>query len=108
MAEASYNLARREMPSPKKCYVYAYLKSASQKGGDNFEIRTPKYSHSNAKYMLVKLVNRAIGMLQSDHEVLLKNFQITFNFIEIPAGGSASVSRDKSSILNKTSVNKNK
>ena len=56
--------------------------------------------------MLVQLVNRTTELLQSDHEVLLKHFQITFNFLEIPAGGSASVSRDKSIILNKTSVNK--
>ena len=56
--------------------------------------------------MLVQPVNRAIEMLQSDREVLLKHFQITFNFIEIPAGGSASVSRDKLSIINKTSVNR--
>ena len=39
LVEASYNIARRVMPSPKKFYVYAYLKFASQKRGDNFEIR---------------------------------------------------------------------
>ena len=81
-----------------------YLKFASQKGGNNFEIRTSKFLHSNAKDMLVQLVNRAIEMRQSGHEVLLKNSQI--NFMEIPAGGSASVSRDTLSILDKTAVNK--
>ena len=53
--------------------------------------------------MVVQIVGRA---LQSDHEVLLKDFQITFNFLEIPEGGSRNVSRDKLSILNKASVNK--
>ena len=106
LVEASYNIARREMPSPNKFYVYACLKFASLKGGDDFEVRASKFLYSNAKDMLVQLVNRASELLQSDHEVLLKNFQITLFFMAIPAGGSASVSRDKSSILNKTSVNK--
>jgi hypothetical protein len=40
-------------------------------------------------------------LLQSDHVVLLKDFQITFNLIEIPNGGAfATTSRDKLSILN--------
>ena len=74
LAEASDNIARREMPSPKKFYVYAYLKFASLKGGDDFEVRASKFLYSNAKDMLVQLVNRATELLQSDHEVLLKKF----------------------------------
>ena len=54
--------------------------------------------------MLVQIVGRSSDFIQSDHEVLLKDFQITFNFIEIPEGGSATISRDKLSILNKTFV----
>ena len=69
-------------------------------------MRGSKFTNKNTKYMLVQIVGRSSDFLQSDHEVLLKDFQITFNFIEIPEGGSATVSRDKLSILNKTSVNK--
>ena len=95
------------MPSPKKYEVYTYLKFPSQKGGDDFEVRGSKFTNKNTKDMLVQIVGRSSDFLQSDHEVLLKDFQITFNFIEIPeGGGSATISRDKLSILNKTSVNK--
>ena len=45
-------------------------------------------------------------LLQSDHEALLKDFQITFNCIGTPDGGASSASREKLSILNKTSVNR--
>ena len=77
LVEASYNIARREMPSPRKFYVYAYLEFASQGViALNIEDRASKLSYNNAKYMLVQLVNRAIEMLQSDHEVLLNNFKL--------------------------------
>ncbi len=58
--------------------------------------------------MLVQVVSRATDLLQSDHEVLLTNFQITFNFIDIPTGvaGDATTSRERLSLLNKTSVNR--
>ena len=58
--------------------------------------------------MLAQIVGRSSDFLQSDHEVLLKDFQIPLDFIEIPEGGSgtATVSRDKLSIMHKTSVNK--
>jgi len=45
-------------------------------------------------------------LLQSDHEVKLKDFKASFNFMNIPEGGCGSVCRDKLSILNKTSVNR--
>jgi len=106
LIDNSYKVARREMAYGKKFHVYTYLKFASQKGGDDFEVRTTKFNGKAYKDMLVQVVDRAIELLQSDHEVLLKDFQITFNFIEIPSGSaSATVSRDKLSILNKTSVN---
>jgi hypothetical protein len=106
LVENSYKVARREMPSPKKFQVYAYLKFPSQQGGDDFEARTVRFSQGDAKDMLVQIVNRTMDLLQSDHEVLLKDFQITFNFIEIPEGGAACVLRDEMSILNKKSVNR--
>ena len=56
--------------------------------------------------MLFHIAGRSSDFLQSDHGILLRDFQITFNFIVIPESGSATVSRDKLSILNKTSVNK--
>ena len=106
LIENSYKVARREIPYGKKFQVYTYLKFASQKGGDDFEVRSTKFTNKAYKEMLVQVVDRAMELLQSDHEVLLKDFQITFNFIEIPDGGASSVSREKLSILNKTSVNR--
>ena len=108
LIESAFRVAQREMPSPKKYEVYTYLKFPNQKGGNDFEMRGSKFTNKNTKDMSVQIVGRSSDFLQSDHEVLLKDFQITFNFIEIPEGGSgtATVSRDKLSILNKTSVNK--
>ena len=108
LVENPFRVAQREMPSPKNYEVYAYLKSPSQKGGDDFEARGTKFTNKATKDMLVQIVSRASELLQSDQEVLLKDFHITFNFIEIPEGGSgtATVSRDKLSILNKKSVNR--
>ena len=103
LVENSYMVARREIASGVKFQVYTYLNFASQSGGDDFEVRTTKYTNSTAKSMLVEVVGRAIELLQSDHEVLLKDFKITFNFIEIPSGSGhyATASRDRLSILNK-------
>ena len=56
--------------------------------------------------MLGNVLHKAKELLQSDHEVKLKHFMASFNFINIPEGGARSVCRDKLSILNKTSVNK--
>ena len=98
----SYKVARREIATGVKFQVYTYLNFASQSGGDDFEVRTTKYTNDSANNMLVEVVGRAVELLQSDHEVLLKYFSTTFNFIEIPSGAShASVSRDQLSILNK-------
>jgi len=78
LVENSFRVAQREMPSPKKYEVYAYLKFPSQKGGDDFEARGTKFTNKTTKDMLVQIVSRASELLQSDHEVLLKYFQITF------------------------------
>ena len=51
--------------------------------------------------MLGDVIHKAKELLQSDHEVKLKNFMASFNFISIPEGGARSVCRDKLSILNK-------
>ena len=101
LVENSYKVARREIATGVKFQVYTYLNFASQSGGDDFEVRTTKYTNASAKNMLVEVVGRAVELLQSDHEVLLKDFRITFNFIDIPSGsGHASVSRVRLSILN--------
>ena len=105
LIQNSYRVARREMPSGTHFQVYASLKFPSQTG-DEFHVTTTKYTHKTYKDMFVKLLNRASELLQSNHEVLLKDFQITFNFIEIPHGSASTVSRDRLSILNKTSVNR--
>ncbi len=103
----SYRVARREMTSGTHFQVYASLNFPSETGND-FHVTTTKYTHKTYKDMFVQLVNRASELLQSNHDVLLKDFQITFNFIEIPhgSGGTATVSRDRLSILNKKSVNR--
>ena len=56
--------------------------------------------------MLGNVIHKAKELLQSDHEVKLKDFEASFNFINIPEGGARSVCRDKLGILNKTSVNR--
>ena len=106
LIENSNKVARREMPSGTPFQVYTSLKFPSQTG-DNFHVTTTKYTHKLYKEMFVQLVRRASELLQSSHEALLKDFQITFSFIEIPHGsGSATTSRERLSILNKQSVNR--
>ena len=60
-------VAWREVATGVKFQVYTYLNFASQSGGDDFEVRTTKYTNSTAKSMLVEVVGRAIELLQSDH-----------------------------------------
>ena len=108
LVENAYKVARREIATGAQFQVYTYLNFASQSGGNDFEVRTTKYTNASAKNMLVEVVGRAVELLQSDHEVLLKDFRITFNFIEIPSGSGhyATASRDRLSILNNKSVNR--
>ena len=96
-------VARREIASGVKFQVYTYLNFASQSEGDDFEVRTTKYTNATAKSMLVEVVGRAIELLQSDHAILIEDFKITFNFIEIPSGSGhyATASHGRLSILNK-------
>ena len=56
--------------------------------------------------MLGNVIHKAKELLQSDHEVKLKDLQASYNSISIPQGGARSVCRDKLSILNKTSANR--
>ena len=90
----------------KNYKVYTYLHFPSQQGGDDFEVRSNTFDKADSYRMLGDVIYKARELLQSDHEVKLKNFQVSFNFIGIPEGGARSVCRDKLSILNKKSVNK--
>ena len=69
LVENSFRVAQREMPSPKKYEVYAYMKFPSQTGGDDFEVRGSKFTNKATKDMLVQIVRRAAELLQSDHEI---------------------------------------
>ena len=108
MVENSFKVGMREIATSVNIQVYTYLNFTRQDGGDDCKVRTTKYTNASAKNMLVAVVGRAVELLQSDHEVLLKDFRITFNFIEIPSGSGhyATASRDRLSILNKKSVNR--
>ena len=90
----------------KNYKVYTYLHFPSQQGGDDFEVRSNTFDKADSYRMLGDVIYKARELLQSDHEVKLKDFQVSFNFIGIPEGGARSVCRDKLSILNKKSVNK--
>ena len=83
------------MPSGKPFQVHTTVKFPSQKGSDDFHVASTKYTHKAYKDMFVQLVQRITELLQSDHDVLLKDFQISFNFIEIPHGSSAIVSHGR-------------
>ena len=90
----------------KNYKVYTYLHFPSQQGGDDFEVRSNTFDKADSYMMLGNVINKAKDLLQSDHEVKLKDFKVSFNFLKIPDGGARSVCRDKLSILNKTSVNR--
>ena len=90
----------------KNYKVYTYLHFPSQQGGDDFEVRSNTFDKADSYMMLGNVIHKAKELLQSDHEVKLKDFQAAFNFSNIPEGGARSVCRDKLSILNKTSVNR--
>ena len=90
----------------KNYKVYTYLRFPSQQGGDDFEVEGSTFDKADSYRMLGDVIHKAKELLQSDHEVKLKNFMAAFNFINIPEGGARSVCLDKLSILNNKSVNR--
>ena len=82
--------------------VYTYLHFPSQQGGDDFEVRSNTFDKVDSGMMLGNVIHKAKELLQSDHEVKLKDFKASFNFMNIPEGGCGSVCRDKLRILKKT------
>ena len=103
LLERAFNEAKRKISYTYK--VYTYMRFPSQQGGDDFEVRSNTYAKADAYRMLGDVVNKARDLLQSDHEVRLKDFNVSFQFLKVPAGGAWSVSRERSDILKKTSVN---
>jgi len=103
LLERAFNEAKRKISYTYK--VYTYMRFPSQQGGDDFEVRSNTYAKADAYRMLEDVVNKARDLLQSDHEVRLKDFNVSFQFLKIPAGGAWSVSRERSDILKKKSVN---
>ena len=103
LLERAFNEAKRKISYTYK--VYTYMRFPSQQGGDDFEVRSNTYAKADAYRMLGDVVNKARDLLQSDHEVRLKDFNVSFQFLKIPAGGAWSVSRERSDILKKKSVN---
>ena len=95
----------KKLIKDKNYKVYTYLKFPSQKGGEDFGVRGNMFDKADTHMMLGAVLHKAKELLQSDHEVKLKDFMASFHFIKIPDGGARSVCRDKLSILNKTSVN---
>ena len=75
--------------------VYTYLHFPSQQGGDDFEVRSNTFDKADSGMMLGNVIHKAKELLQSDHEVKLKDFKASFNFMNIPEGGCRSVCRDK-------------
>ena len=63
----------------KNYKVYTYLRCASQKGLDDFEVRSHAVDKADSYGMLCELVDKATNMLQSDHEVKLNGFMASFN-----------------------------
>jgi hypothetical protein len=103
LLEKAYHEAKKRISYTYK--VYAYMKFPSQHGGDDFEVRSSTYNKADAYRMLGDVIHKARDLLQSDHDVKLKDFHASFQFIKVPAGGTWSVSRERSDILKKTSVN---
>ena len=103
LLERAINEAKRKISYTYK--VYTYMRFPNQQGGDDFEVRSNTYAKADAYRMLGDVVSKAKDLLQSDHEVKLKDFRVSFQFLKIPAGGAWSVSRERSDILKKKSVN---
>ena len=85
----------------KNYKVYTYLNFPSQQGGDDFEVRSNTFDKADSYRMLGDVSHKTKELLQSDHEVKLKNFMASLDFISIPEGGARSVCRDNLSLLNK-------
>ena len=64
----------------KNYKVYTYLRFPSQQGGDDFEVKGSTFDKADSYMMLGDVIHRAEELLQSDHEVKLKNFMASFNF----------------------------
>ena len=65
-----------EQITDKNYNVYTYLRFPSQQGGDDFEVRSNTFDKVDSYRMLSNVVEKAKELLQSDHEVKLKNSKL--------------------------------
>ena len=71
--------------------IYTYMQFPSHQGGDDFEVRSNTYDKEHSYKMLADVVDKAKELVQSDREVKLKDFMVSFNIVRIPDGGARSV-----------------
>ena len=98
--------AKKEIPSDANYSTYGQCKFKVT-GDQEINVTTKPQSRKKKPLMWAELRNKIIGTLQSDTTIDVSSLKFIFHFFIIPKGGaSATTSRDKLSIYNKTSVNK--
>ena len=105
----AYSLAKKQIPTTENYSVYGEcsFKAESDDGSiDKYDVTSKKQNKKSEALMYTHLRQRIYAVIQSDQRILMSSINFTFHFVIIPSGGAASVSRDKVSILNKTSVNR--
>ncbi len=80
------------------------LKFKKNDNGDPVEASTNKYDKGNEEEMINDVLHKIEWQIQSATTVLLKDLEISFNYIEIPTGGAYTTSTAREDILNKYSV----
>ena len=107
----SYLKAKKDVPKGSEFNTYAQVDFKFVVGGDDemegMSATTIPQPRKKAALVWAELRDKIFSRIQSNRAIDPKSLNFTFHFINVPSGGSgATVSREKLSILNKTSVNK--
>ena len=107
----SYLKAKQDVPKGSEFNTYAQVDFKFVVGGDDemegMSATTIPQPRKKEALVWAELRDKIFARIQSNRAIDPKSLNFTFHFINVPSGGSgATVSREKLSILNKTSVNK--
>ena len=100
----AYYRVLRLLPKRTPFYFYTEMNLGKRVGQKN--LTSNSYTFKQPAEWAKHVAKQIEMALQSDETVTLKEMEITFHFFMVPAGGksNSTQSRDRESILNKTSV----
>jgi len=104
----AFQLARKEISDTTNYYVYGectYNADNEDGSTSKYNVTRRKENKQHVAKMYSHLRERIYAVIQSGQVINLSTLAFTFHFITIPSGGASSTSREKQSLLNKTSVN---